>query len=96
MMSESRIEADVVYNHNQLGEVLVTGIAKMYEEWDVTGPQEDIESGEVLVFYHTQFDGFGGQQPVPFTENVNEFSKKVERERVFRYIDPSNRVDDDD
>jgi len=90
-MSESRIEADVVYNHDKRGEVLVTGISKMYNEWDVSdsnGLTEEPSSAsenEVLVFFHDRFDGYGGMQPTPSAENVNEFSKHVNRERVFEY-----------
>lgn len=84
-MSETTIEADVVYDHSKHGEVLVTGISKMYDEWDVNGPSDDIDSGEVLVFFHTRFDGYGGMQPTPSTENVNEFAKAVTRDRTFDY-----------
>jgi len=93
-MVETRIEADVVYQHDQLGEVLVTGIAKMYDEWDIEGPQEDIESGEILVFYHDRFDGYGGMQPTPSTENVNEFAKKATRDRPFDYGQVSDLRED--
>lgn len=85
VMSESRVEADVVYSHERHGEVLVTGIAKMYDEWSVDGPSDDIDSGEVLVFFHDRFDGYGGMQPTPSTENVNDFAKQVSRDRVFDY-----------
>jgi hypothetical protein len=93
-MTENRIEADVVYNHDKYGEVLVTGIAKMYDEWDVAGPSDDINSGEVLVFFHTRFDGYGGMQPNPSTENVNDFAKSVTQERVFDYEKTSELRED--
>jgi hypothetical protein len=94
-MSETRIETDVVYEHDQLGEVLVTGIAKMYDEWDTAGPTDDISSGEVLVFYHDRFDGYGGMQPTPDTDNINEFAKQVTRDRAFDYDAVSDlRVDE--
>lgn len=93
-MSETIIETDVVYQHEQMGEVLVTGIAKMYDEWDVSGPSDDIDSGDVLVFYHDRFDGYGGMQPTPSTENVNEFAKMVERDRSFEYVDTPDLRED--
>jgi hypothetical protein len=93
-MSETLIEADVVYNHDKHGEVLVTGISKMYDAWRVDGPTEDIDSGEVLVFFHNRFDGYGGMQPTPTTENVNEFAKAVTRERAFDYDQHSELRED--
>ena len=93
-MSETRIEADVVYQHDQLGEVLVTGIAKMYDEWDVSGPTEDIESGNILVFYYDNFDGYGGMNPMPLSDPVDEFAKAVTKERLFEYDDVSDLRED--
>lgn len=96
-MTETRIETDVIYQHDQLGEVLVTGIAKMYDEWDTTGPQEDIESGEVLVFYYDKFDGYGGMNPMPMSAPISEFARSVERERLFDRVDMSElRADDNE
>jgi len=87
-MSETRIKADVVYQHDQLGEVLVTGIAKMYDEWDVSGPTEDIESGNILVFYYDNFDGYGGMNPMPLSDPVDEFAKACDEEvRDHDYIE---------
>lgn len=94
-MDDNKIEADVIYDHEKYGEVLVTGIGKMYDEWDITGPQEDIESVEVLVFFHDRFDGYGGMQPTPTTENVNEFAKKASRKRMFEY-DAISKLREDD
>jgi hypothetical protein len=85
-MVEIRIEADVIYQHEKYGEVLVTGIAKMYSEWDVTGPQEDIESGNVLIFFYDNYDGYGGMNPAPLSEPVGEFAKSVTRERTHEYL----------
>jgi len=81
-MVETRIETDVIYQHDQMGDVLVTGIAKMYDEWDTEGPQEDIESGEVLVFFYDNYDGYGGMNPMPLSEPISEFAKNVDRQRV--------------
>jgi hypothetical protein len=93
-MSETRIEADVVYQHDKMGEVLVTGIAKMYDEWDVSGPSDDIESGEVFVYFHSRFDGYGGMV-TPETELVADFAKSATRERAFEYENVSElQVDD--
>lgn len=86
-MPEKRLETDVVYNHERYGEVLLTGLAKMYEEWDVSGPQDDIDSGSVLVFFYDNFDGYGGMNPMPMSEPIQEFSKKVERQRPHEYVD---------
>lgn len=94
-MSETVIERDVVYQHDQLGEVLVTGISKMYDEWDVSGPREDIESRQVMVHFYDRFDGYGGMPSGNDTEEVNEFAKKVTRERAFDYDRSSElRVDE--
>lgn len=88
-MSEQRLETDVVYHHDKYGEVLLTGIAKMYQEWDTRGPQEDIASGEVLVFFYDNFDGYGGMNPMPLSEPVNEFAKQGERLRPHETVDMS-------
>jgi len=88
-MSETRIEADVIYQHEKYGDVLATGIAKMYSEWDVGGPQEDIESGNVLVFFYDNYDGYGGMNPTPLSQPAGEFAKAVTRERAHEYVDTS-------
>ena len=96
-MSETRIEVDVIYQHEKYGDVLVTGIAKMYDEWDVEGPQEDIKSGETLVYFYDNYDGYGGMNPMPLSDPINEFAKAVTRERVHEYVDTSElQVDEDD
>jgi len=95
-MSETRIEADVIYQHEKYGDVLVTGIAKMYDEWDVEGPQDDIESGNTLVYFYDNYDGYGGMNPMPHSQPVNEFAQSVTRERVHEYIDTSElQVEDE-
>lgn len=95
-MSETQIETDVVYEHSKLGEVLVTGIAKMYDKWDTTGPRDDLESGEVLVFYYDSWDGYGGMSPMPQSEQVNEFARMVQRKRTFDYDNVrSNLIEDE-
>lgn len=91
---ETRIESDVIYQHEKYGDVLVTGIAKMYQEWDVTGPKEDIESGEVLVFFYDNYDGYGGMNPTPLSEQVVEFAKSVERKRAHEYHNSDLREDE--
>ena len=88
-MSETRIEADVIYQHEKYGDVLVTGIAKMYSEWDVTGPTDDINSGQTLVFFYDNYDGYGGMNPTPLSQPVAEFGKAVTRESVHEYVDTS-------
>jgi len=82
-----RIEADVTYDHEKYGDVLVTGIAKMYDEWDTRGPQEDIESGEILVFFYDNYDGYGGMNPMPMSEPINEFAQSVNRIGPHEYVD---------
>jgi len=84
-MDANRIEADVVYDHEKYGDVLVTGIAKMYQEWSLDGPQEDIDSGEVLVYFYDNYDGYGGMNPMPLSENVSEFSKACVRRGEHSY-----------
>lgn len=86
-MVETRIEADVIYQHEKYGDVLVTGIAKMYDEWSSEGPQEDIDSGEVLVFFYDNYDGYGGMNPMPLSEPVNEFAKTVSRQGPHSYLE---------
>lgn len=93
-MVEKRIESDVVYSHQKYGEVLVTGISKIYDEWSVEGPQEDIESGEVLVFFYDNYDGYGGMNPMPLTEPVGEFSQSVTREKAFEYTKGSDLLEE--
>lgn len=93
-MSETRIAADVVYQHEKYGEVLVTGIAKMYDEWDVAGPQDDIEAGEVFVYFHSRFDGYGGMA-TPETERAADFAKAVSEKRPFEYEHDSELREDD-
>lgn len=85
-MPETRIEADVVYDHERYGEVLVTGIAKVYNAWDTTGPTDDVGSGSVQAYFYDNFDGYGGMNPMPMSEHVNEFAKSVDRVGVHDYI----------
>lgn len=86
-MTVTRIKTDVIYNHDKYGEVLVTGIGKMYSEWSVDGPQDDIESGNVLVYFYDDYDGYGGMNPMPFSEPANEFAKSVNEIEEHEYID---------
>jgi hypothetical protein len=85
-MGETIIEADVVYNHDKYGDVLVTGIAKMYDEWS---ENDDIESGQVLVFFHSRFDGYGGMA-TPNSELVGDFAKASSKKRAFEYDNHSS------
>lgn len=77
-MMISRIKTDVIYKHEKYGRVLVTGIGKMYNEWSVDGPRDDIESGDVLVYFYDDYDGYGGMSPMPFSETVDEFCDAVD------------------
>lgn len=95
------IEADVVYNHEKYGDVLVTGVARMYEEYTVSeGSEETVSSAEgreVLVFFNHRYDGYGGMDAMPSTQPVMEFAKSAERVRKFDYGSDlcEGRVDDD-
>jgi hypothetical protein len=95
-MSENRIQTDVVYNHEKWGEVLVTGISKMYDEWDVSnanglsGEPDSASENEVLVFFHTRFDGYGGMEPTPTSQNIIEFARCVDEVRAFEYPEVSD------
>lgn len=88
-MSETTIQTDVVYEHERLGEVLVTGIAEMYEMYSTDESPPDASENETLVFYYDQFDGYGGMSPGPNTEEVHEFAKMVEEKRSFDYPEVS-------
>jgi len=79
-MTIERIKTDVIYEHEKYGEVLVTGIGKMYSEWSMDGPKDDIESGNVLVYFYDNYDGYGGMNPMPFSETVDEFAKSCKQE----------------
>jgi hypothetical protein len=79
-MTVQRIKTDVIYDHEKYGDVLVTGIGKMYDEWSVSGPKDDIESGNVLVYFYDNYDGYGGMNPMPLSETANEFAKSVDCE----------------
>lgn len=74
-MASTRVKTGCIYEHERYGEVLVTGIAKMYDEWDVSGAQDDIASAGVTVFFYNEYDAYGGIHPMPFTQEVNEFAK---------------------
>jgi len=86
-MTVQRIKTDVIYDHDKYGEVLVTGIGKMYNEWSVDGPQDDIESGNVLVYFYDDYDGYGGMNPMPFSETANEFAQSVNEVEEHDYVD---------
>lgn len=83
----TRIKSDHVYDHDKYGEVLVTGIGKMYDEWDVSGPQDDIDSRATLVFYHTRFDGYGGMMTMPQSQEAGEFAKAANHIKAHEYAD---------
>lgn len=88
-MSETRIKKDVIYQHEKYGDVLVTGIAKMYDEWVSNADGSDRDSNNVLVFFYNNYDGYGGLNPTPMSQPVGEFSKAVSRERAHEYVDTS-------
>lgn len=84
-MTETQVEKDVLYVHERYGEVLVTGIAKLYGKWDTDCRQNDIGPDEVVVYFYDDYDGYGGLNPMPFSEPVNEFAKSVERLGPYEY-----------
>lgn len=93
-MTVQRIKTDVIYDHDKYGEVLVTGIGKMYSEWSVSNgdglereqPGSASESN-VLVYFYDDYDGYGGMNPMPFSETANEFAKSVSEVEQHEYID---------
>ena len=78
-MTIERIKTDVIYEHEKYGEVLVTGIGEMYQEWDVSE-----RSGETphscMIFFYDNYDGYGGMNPMPFSETADEFAKSCKQE----------------
>lgn len=76
-MTIDRIRRDYIYQHEKYGTVLVTGIGKMYDEWSISGPKNDIESGDVLIYFYDDYDGYGGMNPMPLSETADEFAKSV-------------------
>lgn len=88
-MTNEKIESDVVYDHEKYGDVLVTGIAEMHDEWYVNGYETPTPETEVLVFFYDNYDGFGGMNPMPLSEPVEEFARSVERQHVHDYEDRS-------
>lgn len=97
-MTLDRIEADVVYNHEKHGDVLVTAIGEMYNEYPLSGgrgaPEPDPSSR--LVYFYKQYDGYGGMSPNPLSEEVMEFARDASKEHEFEYEQTSSlRVDDE-
>jgi hypothetical protein len=89
-MTVTEIEADVIYNHERLGHVLVTGIAQFHDEWSVASENPAGDKNKTIVYFYDQFDGYGGMNPTPHTEEVNEFAQLVTRDRPFNYPAQSN------
>jgi hypothetical protein len=86
-MTIKRIKTDVIYDHEKYGEVLVTGIGKMYNEW-VVSSGDGPDSGETLVYFYDDYDGYGGMNPMPLSETANEFAKaSTEEVREHDYIE---------
>jgi hypothetical protein len=71
------IEADMTYDHEKHGEVLVTAVGEMYDEYSVS--RRSGEPNSRLVFFYTRFDGYGGMNPAPMSEPVNEFARDADR-----------------
>ena len=84
-MTIERIKTDVIYEHEKYGEVLVTGIGKMYSEWSLQSPagsepRGDSPSENVLVYFYDNYDGYGGMNPMPLSEMTDEFAKSCKQE----------------
>lgn len=75
-----RVKTDTVYRHERYGDVLVTGIGKMYDEWSLTGPKDDIESGDVIIYFYDEYDGYGAMTPMPISQPADEFGKAIVKE----------------
>ncbi len=88
-MNIQKIKTDYVYDHERYGQVLVTGIAEMYDEYRVDAANKDGNPPEqTVVFFHDRYDGYGGMSPVPLSQTVNEFGKSVTKEiEEYEYID---------
>lgn len=79
------VKSDTVYDHEEHGEVLVTKIGVMTDSWALGRSEYDeqkLEESEVLVFFHSSFDGYGGMRQ-PLTEEVSNFIRKSEAVRPF-------------
>jgi hypothetical protein len=71
-MNSNTITTDTIYQHERYGNVLVTGIGEMYDEYPSSS------SSAVLVFFYDDYDGYGGMSPMPLSQPVGEFRKSVE------------------
>jgi hypothetical protein len=78
------IQSDVVYQHEKQGEVLVTAVGEMHTNYDVSESTGKPDSR--LVFYYNNFDGYGGVNPSPMTQPVNEFVRQADRIRPHEYL----------
>jgi len=80
------IESDVVYDHERHGEVLVTAIGEMYGEYPLSAKAPGPQPNSKLVFYYNNFDGYGGMNPSPMTQEVAEFARQADRIRPHEYL----------
>jgi hypothetical protein len=89
------IESDVVYDHERHGEVLVTAVGEMYGEYPLSGGRGEPGSqpNSRLVFYYNNFDGYGGMNPSPMTQEVTEFARQADRIRPHEYLGSELRED---
>lgn len=79
-MVEQTIEAGTIYDHEKYGEVLVTGIIEVFNEWTVG---DSDQSGTPMVNFHVQFDALGGIEQSARREQANIFAESVDRSRQF-------------
>ena len=78
-MKINKIKSGYKYEHEEHGEVLVSAIGKMYEEWDIAG--EDHEHvGITSVYFYKRFDGYGGLGMTPLAEDTVDFAESVTEE----------------
>lgn len=80
-----KVESGFIYEHDEYGRVLVTSICEVYEEYHTT--QETVEEmNEIVVLFHSEFDGYGGMRS-PRSESIDEFATSATRVHAHDRID---------
>lgn len=87
-MSETTIKRDSFYNHDEHGQVLVTSITKMYNEWNTKDQSNNVKKGDVLVHFYTEYDGYGGMIPSRVCVSIDDFAERVEYVEEFERAAP--------
>lgn len=70
-MPLDKVETDTTYQHERYGEVFVTGIGELYDEWKVNGNGSTEVDRNTVVFFHEM----AGGSAAPISQDVNEFAK---------------------